>query len=192
MTAEILSLSDEDIVKRVQGGDTEAFGVLVERYEAKLLRYARKFLFGYHDAEDQVQIVFLKAFTNIRDFNTRRRFSPWLYRIAHNEFLNAIRKRGREPLPFFDPDTLFPHPVARERTDAVVLEQELKELLEQCLDKLDPKYREALVLYYFENMNYQEIAEVMQLPVSTVGVRLKRGKDMLRKFYTELHPQYDR
>ncbi len=106
--------TDEEIAKSVQGGDTAKFGTLVERYEAKMLRYARKFLFGYQDSEDMVQEVFLKAYTNIQGFDANRKFSSWLYRIAHNEFLNAIKKKGREPLPFFDPDTIFPHPVARD------------------------------------------------------------------------------
>jgi len=182
-----LAETDEEIAARVQGGDTESFALLVERYEEKMLRYARKFLFGLEDAEDLVQEVFLKAYVNIHGFNTWRRFSPWLYRIAHNEFVNFIKKRGREPVLFFDPDTLFPHPLSSDYADREVLTKELKEALEACLDKLHPKYREPLVLYFFEDLNYQEISEILQIPISTVGVRLKRGKDTLRKIYADIH-----
>jgi RNA polymerase sigma-70 factor, ECF subfamily len=183
------SLADEEIALQVQNGDTESFGLLVERYEQKMLRYARKFLFGHHDAEDLVQEVFIKAYTNIQGFNTKRRFSPWLYRIAHNEFINAIKKKGKEPIPFFDPDTLWPHPISKEDTDRDVNEQDLKKTLDTCLDKLDPKYREPLILYYFEEMDYKAIAEVLHTPTSTIGVRLKRGKQMLKKIYQDTYEQ---
>lgn len=179
--------TDESIAEQVQQGNVHLFGVLVERYEQKLQRYAKRFLFGYEDAQDIVQDVFLKAFTNLRSFDVSLRFSPWIYRIAHNEFINAIRKKGREPLSFFDPDTLFPHPIAKERADTEVQHNELKTMLDSCLDKLDPKYREPLVLYYYEDMDYQTISEILHIPVSTVGVRLSRGKVGLQKIYSTMN-----
>lgn len=174
--------TDEEIVQQVQNGDTQAFGVLVERYAAKILRYARKFLLSREDSEDLVQEVFIKVYINIQSFDARKKFSSWLYRIAHNEFINALKKKKREPLAFVDLDALFPHPFAKETTDQGIRDREITETLDRLLDTLDPKYREPLVLYYFEEMGYQEIAEVLRMPVATVGVRLKRGKDMLKKF----------
>ena len=181
-------ITDEAITAKVQKGDTYLFGVLVERYEAKLQRYAKRFLFGYEDSQDIVQDVFLKAYTNLRSFDPNLKFSPWIYRIAHNEFINAIRKKGREPLSFFDPDTLFPHPIAKERADTEVKDNELRVMLDSCLDKLDIKYREPLVLFYYEDMDYQTIAEILHIPVSTVGVRLNRGRVSLQDSYYKLHP----
>lgn len=175
--------TDEAITREVQAGNIDLFGVLVERYEPKLQRYAKRFLFGYEDSQDIVQDVFLKAFTNLQSFDPALRFSPWIYRIAHNEFINAIKKKGREPLAFFDPDTLLPHPVAREQADTNLMSEELKKMLDSCLDKLDPKYREPLVLFYYEDMDYAGIAEILRVPVSTVGVRLSRGKQQLQKIY---------
>jgi RNA polymerase sigma-70 factor (ECF subfamily) len=180
--------TDEEIALLVQNGDVQVFGVLVERYEQKMKRYAHKFLFGYHDAEDMVQDVFLKAYTNIQGFDVKRKFSSWLYRIAHNEFINAIKKKGREPLPFFDPDTIFPHPVAPDDPVKDIDRKQVAEILNKCLGRLDPKYRETLVLFYFEDMDYEAIAEVLQIPKSTVGVRLNRGKVMLKKVYNQSQP----
>lgn len=173
--------TDEAIAEAVQGGDTAAFGTLMERYGQRMQRYARRFLFGYEDAEDQVQEVFLKAYANIRSFDLGRKFSSWLYRIAHNEFINAIKKRGREPVSFLDPDTLFPHPVAKERADAAAHADETRALLDRGLSGLDPKYREPLVLFYYEEMDYREIADILRIPVATVGVRLNRGRAALKK-----------
>jgi len=174
-------LTDEDLARGLQQGEKYLFAELVERYEAKILRYARRFLFNFHDAEDAVQEVFIKAYTNIRSFDADRRFSPWLYRIAHNELLNTLRKKIHEPVPFFDPDTLIPHPIAPEETDHTIKAKELKELMSANLDKLPPKYREPLVLYYFEDLSYQEISDIMQIPASTIGVRINRAKQALRK-----------
>ncbi|MBU6500604.1 MAG: RNA polymerase sigma factor [Patescibacteria group bacterium] len=180
--------TDEDIATDVQRGDAQAFGTLVERYEDKLIRYARRFLRSSDDAEDLVQETFIKAYSNIKGFDTKRRFSPWIYRIAHNEFVNSMRKRsGKENISIFDFDLLFPHPVAKETADDKVNKEELKRMLGGYLEQLDPKYREPIVLYYFEDMDYGEIADILQIPSSTVGVRLRRGKAMLRKLMDKLN-----
>ena len=184
-------LSDEEIAVRVQKGDTDAFGEIVERYAKKLERYARKFLFDRDDSDDLVQEVFIKAFINIQSFTVTRRFSPWLYRIAHNEFMNALQARKRHALPFFDPDTLFPHPVAQETADQETNILDLRNTLDRCLDKIDAKYREVLVLHYFEELDYQEIADVLHIPVSTVGVRLLRGRSLLQKLYAEKYHSHE-
>ena len=175
--------TDEEITRLVQKGDIESFGVLVGRYEAKIARYAGKFLLNGEDAKDLAQEVFIKAYVNIQSFDANRKFSSWLYRIAHNEFINAIRKRSRIPVLSFDFDAIFPHPIARETADSETNRRDLKETLDKCLDKLDVKYREPLVLYYFEEMSYQEISEILEIPVSTVGVRLRRGKETLKNIY---------
>ena len=86
------------------------------------------------------------------------------------------------PLSFFEPDTLLFHAVKDDRTQEELVRQDSRQLLEKCLDKLDPKYREPLVLYYFEEKDYKEIADIMRIPVSTVGVRLKRGRQSMKKF----------
>lgn len=176
---------DEKIAEKVQNGDIQAFQVLVERYEPKMSRYARRFLFDSDEAKDLVQEVFIKAYVNIQGFDINRRFSPWIYRIAHNEFVNALKKKKKERanVSLFDFDLLFPHIrlTAKETADSGFVQGELKRLLEASLDKIPQKYKEPLVLYYFEEMDYKEIADVLHIPVSTVGVRLQRGKVMLKK-----------
>jgi len=174
--------TDEQVALAVQGGATNRFGELVERYEAKLMRYARKFLLDPEDAQDIVQDIFIKAYENLQSFDATRRFSPWIYRIAHNEFVNALKKReSRRTVFTIDFDTLFPHLQAADTADSAALERDTRETLEKHLDKLDPKYREPLILYYLESMDYREIADILHIPVSTVGVRLARARAMLQK-----------
>jgi len=91
--ANIIQETDEAIAARVQNGDADAFSVLLERYEKKIFRYAGKFLSHPDDIKDIVQDVFVKAYVNIKSFDASRRFSPWIYRIAHNEFINALKKK---------------------------------------------------------------------------------------------------
>jgi RNA polymerase sigma-70 factor (ECF subfamily) len=181
--------SDEAIAAAVQRGDLDSFRELVERYEPKMTRYARRFLFGADDAKDLVQDVFIKAYVNIKSFDIDRRFSPWLYRIAHNEFVNALKKRTKErgnvSISFFDFDILFPHLNAREGADSPARQHETRVILERSLNDIPPKYKEPLVLYYFEELDYKEIADILRIPISTVGVRLQRGKAMLKKKVTE-------
>ena len=172
--------SDEQAVELVRQGDKEKFGVLMDRYEAKLFRYGKRFLSGQENIEDVVQEVFLKAYANIRDFDTSQRFSPWIYRIAHNTYVNALKKRSRTPIHIFDLDLLLSHP-AEEDPGALERERkEMREMIDACLDKLRPPYREAIILHYLEELKYEEIAEILHVPLGTVGVRLKRAKEALR------------
>jgi RNA polymerase sigma-70 factor (ECF subfamily) len=182
---EMSEKTDEAIAREVQKGDTESFGTLVERYEARLLRYARRFFFERIDAEDVVQEVFVKAFENIKSFDATRRFSPWIYRIAHNEFVNALRRRaGKETVSLFDLDVVLPPLFAKEDPAEELERKEFRAEMEQKLKALDVKYREPLVLYYYEEMSYQEIADILKIPVATVGVRLNRGRAILKSMFT--------
>jgi RNA polymerase sigma-70 factor (ECF subfamily) len=171
-------LTDEQIALRVQEGQTFWFAFIVDRYEARLLRYAKKFLLEEADAEDLVQEVFTKAYVSLRSFDASRRFSPWIYRIAHNEFVSFAKKRRSISLSFVDMDTIFPGHVPDEEPPR---DEELAQALDTSLTLIDEKYREVLVLYYYESMGYKEISDVLAIPVPTVGVRLKRGREMLKR-----------
>lgn len=177
------SLSDEQIAEKIQNGENDLIGELISRYEEKMKGYARKFLLNQSDISDVVQEIFIKVYRNIQSFDLKKRFSPWIYRIAHNEFINLIKKNKREPWPFFDADTLFPHPIAKERAENKVEKKEIKELIDKFLKNLKPKYREPLILYYFEDLSYREIADALKIPVSTVGIRIKRAKENIKKLY---------
>jgi len=177
--------TDEQIARLIQAGDAELFGELIERYETKLKRYARKFLSTAEDIEDLVQDVFVKAYTNIQSFDDSLRFSPWIYRIAHNVFVNELKKKSRRGVGVFDVDTILPNLPAKEEADADAIESELRAEMGELVGELKSKYREVVVLYYFEELSYQEISDVLKIPVTTVGVRMNRGRQKLRSLYKE-------
>lgn len=176
-------LSDEKIAVAVQAGDAEAFGELIVRYEAKLKRYARKFLNTNHEIDDLVQDVFIKAYTNIQSFDTKQCFSPWIYRIAHNTFVNELRRKERSGFGIFDADTILPFIAGKETADSSTLENELSEEMSYLVNELPPKYREVIVLHYFESLSYQEISDILKIPVTTVGVRMTRARAKLKELY---------
>ncbi len=183
------SLSDEAVVQEIINGDKERFGELIDHYEAKLTRYVRRFTLISDDVEDIVQTVFIKAYTHLQSFDSSRSFTSWIYRIAHNESVTYLRKRSNEKVSFIDFDTFFPHPFAQEESDTKAHRREIQELLDASLAELSPKYREVLVLYYYDELSYQEIAEVLRIPTSTVGVRMLRGKEALEKVIRTNHYQ---
>lgn len=174
------SLSDEQIAEAVQRGEIDSFGELVSRYEVKLKRYARKFLSREEDVGDLVQDVFIKAYQHMQSFDTKLRFSPWIYRIAHNVFVNELRRKSRYGFGLFDADAILPILPAAETADQDTLDSETRAELEQHLMALVPKYREVIVLHYFEDLSYQEISDVLQVPVNTIGVRMTRARAQLK------------
>jgi RNA polymerase sigma-70 factor (ECF subfamily) len=176
--------SDELIAGQIQRGQNELFGKLLERYQPKITRYTGRFLKDTDDRNDIVQETFIKAYRNIESFDVKRKFSSWLYRIAHNECINFLKKKKLEKIPFFDLDILFPH-ISREKHQEEVNAEQIKEMLDTSMGKLDIKYREPLLLYYIEGFDYKEIADILHIPIDTVGMRLTRGRKLLKKHYQD-------
>lgn len=184
-------VTDEELAAAVQKGDKEQFGLLVGRYEKKLFRYGRRFLSQKENVEDVVQEVFIKTYQAIQSFDISQRFSPWIYRIAHNMFVNAIKKNSRTPLSFIDFDTLIAHPVYEETTISDEERAIMRKMIDRGLEHLSPAYREILILYYLEELTYKEIADIIRVPIGTVGIRLKRSRDALKKAYDKLGVRYE-
>jgi RNA polymerase sigma-70 factor (ECF subfamily) len=183
---EQLDQKDEAIASQVQSGRVELFGILITRYQKKMERYAGKLLNNHEDRQDVVQEVFTKAYVNIQSFDTSRKFSSWLYRIAHNEIVNIFKRNKRKSfLPLFNLDIFFPQYASKnhEEINKNLERQEMKKMIEVYFSQLDEKYKEPIALYYLEELSYQEIADIMQIPTATVGVRIKRAKEILKSMF---------
>lgn len=172
--------SDEQLVRAAQQGDIDAFSELVERYRPKLLRYGHRLLFNNSDVEDIIQEVFLKAYRNLLSFDVNRKFSPWIYRIAHNELINHGKKFSRQFVDFLDFEVLLPQLKSSVDLEKEYDRNQLSELLDKAVQELDVKYREPLALYAYDQLSYQDISEILHIPISTVGVRIKRGRELLK------------
>lgn len=185
--------TDEEIVLKVKNGNIDSFAVLLGRYEDKIARYAQKFIFDREDSQDLVQDTFLKTYINIQSFDDSKKFSPWIYRIAHNIFINELKKKTLKKSFFLevDFDAILPQFSSGETSDGLIKAKEVNQMLELCLSKLKEKYREPIVLFFIEELSYAEISEILQVPVSTVGVRINRGKKQLQLFHKQLTPSYE-
>lgn len=180
-----LDISDEIIVDRIRAGESDLFGVLMERYEQKLTRYGRKFLARDEQIEDIVQDVFIKAYQHLNGYDASRPFSPWIYRIAHNTFINEIKKVQSRPQLMPDFDILVSHTVYDDPAESERERSDMRLELERGLKLIPDKYREILLLRYFENMEYRDIADILQIPLGTVSVRIQRAKQALKKSFEQ-------
>ena len=172
-------LTDAEVVAAVLGEDKDSYSQIVERYETKLLRYVIYLIKDYDQAADIVQDTFIKAYINLRSFNPKKVFSSWLYRIAHNEAMNAIKK-AKKTSTFSELEISGDH-FAVEFAGAHNLDKMfLKQEVQECLKTLDVKYSEVIALYFFEHMSYEAISDVLHIPSSTVGVRINRAKKILK------------
>jgi RNA polymerase sigma-70 factor (ECF subfamily) len=170
------AVEDTDLISRVRRGDLEAFNVLISRWEKRVFNYLLRLTGRPEDAMDLNQEAFLKAYQNIRKLDDPARFGPWLYRIAHNEAHSLFRKRR--------PETALEDACA-ERNPAPGFSIDLSLAVTAALDRLNPEQREAVVLKVYEGFKFDEMAEVLGCPVSTVKSRLYTALDLLK---TELAP----
>lgn len=157
------------------------FREIVERYEAPLLRYIRRLGLG-DDAEDVLQDSFLKAYRYLGSFDPSLKFSSWIYRIAHNTAMSAHRARQVRPIVEQSEEAQKAYDsMAAELDINQDIDQELlKEHLETALAQIDQKYQSVIVLRYFEERSYEEISDILRLPVKTVGTLLHRAKKQLQ------------
>ena len=174
---------DLELTRRSQAGDTEAFGQLVTKYRTKIFSMVYGMVRNEHDACDLVQEVFSKAWQSIHLFEGRSSFYTWLYTLTMNMTICSIRRRGRrEEVELNDaiPSSLPDPRVNYRRT-------EIRERVNAALAKLSPEHRAVVVLKELEDLQYHEIAEVLNLSIGTVMSRLfyarKKLQSLLRPVF---------
>lgn len=179
MNVDYDNLSDSDVVVATLKGDEDSFRILVERYEAKLMRYASYILKDYDMASDVVQETFIKSYINLRSYKIGKPFSPWIYRILHNLAMNVI-KANKKTCALGAIDEMGDNFLVKFDADKVIDKRLLDSKVKKCLSEINIKYKEVLLLSFFENLKYEEISDILHIPTSTVGVRIRRGKEALR------------
>ncbi len=186
-----LALRDPEIrlMLRVREDDAGAFEELVELYQQRLVALMHHLVGNAEEAEDLAQEVFLRVYRSRKKYRPRSKFSTWLFTIANNLALNALRSRQRKPtlsLPAQDSGPLGPRPAEQLVPDRGsgpmrrLERQELTERIRQALEGLNERQRMAVVLNKFEDLNYAEIAEVMGLTTKAVKSLLSRARENLR------------
>lgn len=170
-------MEDAEIIRQVLAGHHEKFSVLVERYQTPLIHFLRRTLGTDEEVFDCAQDAFLAAYRNLGRYSEEHPFRAWLYTIARNKALDLLRKRRREVPLSLDENLIDHQPMPEE----VLLAKEQASLLAEVLNGLPEHYRQALYLRFHQELSYEEIALVLDVPVSRVKTDLHRGKEKLRK-----------
>jgi RNA polymerase sigma-70 factor (ECF subfamily) len=188
--------SDEELLTQFCKGQTEAFGVLVRRYERELYGYLCRYLGDPSLAEDVFQNTFLQVYVKSHQYQAGRPVRPWLYTIATNQAIDALRRQGRQQALSLDQhheegnegdlqglvqalESRQPGPLEN------VQGQELRERIRASVERLPDFLRQVLVLAYYQGLKYREIAEILGIPVGTVKSRLHAALVKLQEVWNE-------
>jgi RNA polymerase sigma-70 factor, ECF subfamily len=165
-------VEDRDLIAQARRGQVEAYNVLVSRWEKRVFNYVLRLVRHREDALDLSQDVFLKAYQNLRKLDDPVRFPAWLFRIAHNEAYSLLRKNRPEGEILTEPGTA--------PSSSRMFPVELSLAVESALGRLSEDQREAVLLKVYQGFKFEEMAEILACPVSTVKSRLYTALDLLK------------
>jgi RNA polymerase sigma-70 factor (ECF subfamily) len=179
---EISTLNEEQVwLEQARRGDKNAFGRLIDAYQGPVYNLAYRMLGNSGEAEEAAQEAFIRAYTRLESYDPAHKFSTWLLSITSNYCIDQIRKRRAVLLSIDEP--LPPHPALHSDNnkgpEAQFLAQEREHLVQELLSDLPTEYRQAVVLRYWYDMSYEEIADVQETTVSAVKSRLFRARRQL-------------
>jgi RNA polymerase sigma-70 factor (ECF subfamily) len=192
MKDEQLKISDDQLVARVQKGDKRAFDLLVLKHQFKVHAIVSKYVKDYDEVNDVVQETFIKTYRALEAFRGESAFYTWLYRIAVNTSKNYLLARNRRP-PSFDVDLgdaenaeLSIQLQNLDSPDNILSRNELETVIDVAIKGLPADLRNALILREFEDLSYEQIADIMDCPVGTVRSRIFRAREALEEKIKEM------
>jgi RNA polymerase sigma factor (sigma-70 family) len=186
MTQEI---ADIKIIEDVMAGDKEKYALLMRKYNQRLYRISKAYLKDEMEIEDVMQEAYIKAYQNLRKFESRAQFSTWITRILINECLQRLRKTNKEArLENNEEEIITMNLTDKKNPETESLNKELKTLLEDNIALLPEKYRAVFMMREVEKMSVEETSEALEITDSNVKVRLNRAKEMLRNALTNTYP----
>lgn len=166
-------VEDRDLVLRARKGGVEAYNTLVSRWEKRIYNYLLRICGNAEDAFDLCQDAFLKAYQNLVRLEDPGRFGPWLYRIAHNEAISHLRRQR--------PESELEEMAVGGASGGRLAPVEVTIAVEAALARISPEQREAVVLKVYEGFKFEEIAEILECPASTVKSRVYTGLELLKE-----------
>ncbi len=182
--------TDEELIERFQHGDLYAFDMIVRRYKDQLLNFVYRFVGNMEEAEDIVQETFLRVYRNRQAYKRIAKFSTWIYTIAGNLARTELRKRKRRrifsitDLGYEDKDYEISDEVFNPESHVDSRMQE--EIIQREINKLPPKFREVIILRDVQELSYEEISKILNVPIGTVKSRVNRGRLKLQERLTKI------
>jgi RNA polymerase sigma-70 factor (ECF subfamily) len=187
---------DSSLVQETLEGNQLSFQLLIERYQERIFGLVRHYTRSAVEVEDIVQDTFIKAFRKLSTFQHQSSFSTWLYRIAVNTSLDFLKRAGRNPVQAVeDPETLSPSIESGQTQvilppDSRMEREEVARVTHETLEELPEIFRTVLVLREFEDLSYQEMADLLGLSIGTVESRLFRARARFKEALARLYPEY--
>jgi len=180
------AMNDEELVVYVREKNKEAYSLIINRYSEKIKRYINRLINNPDEADDLTQQTLVNSYIDLNNFNKNKKFSPWIYRIAHNLAVNWIKKKKAKIS--LDRNEVVANRLAS-KIDIMenASEHGFYEKFTALLNKLPQKFKEPFVLRYLEDKSYEEISAILRMPKNTVGVMMNRAKKILKK---ELEKNY--
>jgi len=183
--AEREHLDDRTLVARILEGDRDRFTELVKRYEKRIINYVYRITHRYEDAHDLAQEIFVKVYVALDRYDPKYQFSTWLFRIAQNSAIDALRKKAIAEVPLTRPSD-DENTKEREFADdgispyRALKNKELSAAIEKAVTELPADYRELIQLRHYAELSYEEIASMKKLPLGTVKNKLFRARNLLK------------
>ena len=174
---------EQDWLNRARAGEQEAFGRLVETYQRPVFALTYRMLGDLSEAEDAAQETFLRAYSRLDQYDPGRKFSTWLFSIANYHCIDRLRKRRVQFVGLDESPVVYTLESESSRPEAETLAIEQAEEMQALVNQLEPEYRTPLVLRYWNDCSYQEIADVMDISVAAVKSRLFRARKKLAELY---------
>lgn len=177
------NLLDEDLARLAQQGNQDAFAELVKRYEKQIFSLAYRLIGDYDEAADLAQEAFIRIYQMLHRYDPEKRFFSWMYRVAQNTCLNAMQRRPSNVVPVERAEEYFSDTAAGEAAEPErdYLNREIRRNIDRAISELPDNYRDIIYLRYIEDLSYQQIADKLGLPVSTIETRLFRGRKLLQQ-----------
>jgi RNA polymerase sigma factor (sigma-70 family) len=177
------SISDNVLMQKVQAGDVDKLGLLYQRYKKTLFAYFYRLTNIAATSEDLVQNVFQRILLYHKQFRNDGKFTSWMYSIAHNVFIDYLRKKKR--IEYSDDLTQWDLPDDND-LDENILKKEQQNILRNAINQLSQEQRETLILSRFHDLKYREIADILNVSEGTIKVRIFRAMNNLKKIYSKM------
>ena len=178
----MLSDADQEIIESIRKGRPRDFGALVDRHKERAMTLALRLVGEREDAEEVVQDAFLRAFRSLDQFRGESKFSTWFYRILYNVCMARVTRRPKQGETVSYGDEGFDRIDSDEPSVQQTLESEEEQaVLREEITRLPETFRTALTLFYVQELSYDDMASILQMPLGTVKTNLSRGRLLLRK-----------
>ena len=175
----IMNISDDILIQYAQQGNEKAFAQLVERYHERIFNVCFRIVGDFQDAEEATMDAFLACYRSLDSFEGRSSFATWVYRIAIRCAYKYREKRPPESIDISESELAERY--SPDDPDEILSQAEIRKAIEKVIDMLPDRLRDVTVLYFLEGLSYQDIAEILECPVGTVGSRINSARRYMKQ-----------